>query len=220
MISVVEVIRKTAVGLELGWKPEPGVNVINYKLYCSTVPTAASMSLLRDNINPAVKRADTPGLGKVYLPISQTEIQTVLGSSVLLSETTIYLLLTYVDVSGESLLSASTIVEVPPTGIILEYLRDDPTINRSPFVFSHDRQRWVKTAGSSSGALITSSSIFNTSNEITEYTYDSSGSVATAKSYLPDATTAGCPAKLITYTYGDPSWPTKPTKVVITDSTI
>ena len=29
MISIVEVIRKTAIGLELGWKPEPDINVIN-----------------------------------------------------------------------------------------------------------------------------------------------------------------------------------------------
>jgi hypothetical protein len=50
MTSVAEILRKTPPVLEIGWRPEPGVAVVKYKLYCSTVPTTASMLLLKDNI--------------------------------------------------------------------------------------------------------------------------------------------------------------------------
>jgi hypothetical protein len=165
-------------------------------------------------------RADSSsGLGKVFITLTLAEVRAILGN-VTFSDNVLYFLLTYVDVGGESTKISSNIVEMPPVGIIPQYLRDDPTTNRSLFIFSHERQKWVKMAGSSEGGAISTISTFYSSNEILEYTYDSSGSVLTTKSYLPDATVSGCPAKLITYTYGNPSFPTKPTKTVVSDSTV
>jgi len=118
-------------------------------------------------------------------------------------------------VGSESAIADSRVVEVPPVGIIPRTMKDDPTMNRHPYVYSDELLRWVKTAGSSSGALITSASDFYEANITTDYTYDGTN-LATKLSYLSDATTSGSPAKLTTYTYtgGDL------TKVEITDSTV
>ena len=52
-------------------------------------------------------------------------------------------------------------------------------------------------------------------NTVTEYTYDGTN-VATIKTYLSDSTTAGSPAKLVSYQYSG----SQITKVTVTDSTV
>jgi predicted membrane-bound spermidine synthase len=94
-------------------------------------------------------------------------------------------------------------------------MKDDPTMNRHIYVFNDDVQRWVKTAGSSSGAIITDTADFYKASITTVYTYDGTN-LSSTKSYLSDATAAGSAAKLTTYSYSG----SQLTKVVVTDSTV
>jgi hypothetical protein len=94
-------------------------------------------------------------------------------------------------------------------------MRDDPSINRHIYLFSNEDQKWIKGLGNSSGAAITSESALYADNIVKEYTYDGTD-ISTLKVYSSDATVAGSPAKLTTYTYIGGFL----TKSITTDSTV
>jgi hypothetical protein len=174
------------------------------------------MQLLYQNISSQVSK-QSGTLGKVTQVAEIADVITLLSlpSTADFSNKVLYWTLTYVDsVGSTSDIALSTIVKVPPVGIIPKYMKDDPTINRHVYFFSEEDQKWVKSMGTSSGALITSSSGFYADNVTTEYTYV--GDTTSTKTYLSDATTAGSPAKLTTYYYTGGLL----TKTVTTDSTI
>ena len=78
------------------------------------------------------------------------------------------------------------------------------------------QQKWIKTAATSMGAIITSSSGLYQDNIISAYTYDSSNRILTEKYYRTDMTMSGAPAKLVSNTYGTGGLTLK----VVTDSTV
>jgi hypothetical protein len=139
-----------------------------------------------------------------------------LPASIDFSNHLFYFTITFVNSSNvESPLSGSIIVEVPPVGITVKTMRDDPSINRHGYVFSDSLQKWTKMIGSSDGATITDTADFYKMNLTTVFTWDGTN-VSTVKSYPSDATLAGMPAKLTTYFYSGSTL----NMIQITDSTV
>jgi len=213
MISFIEPLLKSVNEIRFGWAREPGA--VSYNIYVGVIST--SLSSLVTGIPDIATKAST-GLGKVVHVVGIDSVRTVLSlpATTNFGNKVLYFAITYVDsVGSESALADSTIVEVPPVGIISKLMKDDPTINRHGYVFSNELQRWSKMIGSSSGAVIMDTADFYKSNITTEYTYDGTN-IETMKSYPSDATAAGSPAKLTTYTFSGSLL----TKVVVTDSTV
>jgi len=220
MVTFIEPLYKDTEKIVFGWNPEP-VTVTGYKVYVGLSSSASSLTYLA-TVGPT--RSQSPStVGKVVYESLIGDVQTALSIPTTwnFSNRVFYYAITYLDASGvESSIADSRVVMVPPTGILGKEMKEDPTINRHLYVFSDDRQRWVKMAGSSGGAVAVDSSEFYLLNTITERSYDASGNVTTSKTYLSDATFSGSYAKLVTYEYSDLSNPTKPTKITVTDSTV
>jgi len=201
MNSFIEPLNKTADKIQFGWKPESPTGVSSYKIYVGQVP--GSLTLLASNI--AYQPSNEPGsFKKVTYDVTIDSVRTTLGIPTTFSfaNLLLYFAITYVDSYGtESALTDSVVVEVPPVGIYGKTMKEDPTQNRHIYGFSDELQRWIKTASTGRGALIVDTSDYFKANMITQYTRDTSGNVLTALSYFGDRTTAGSPAKLITYDY-------------------
>lgn len=215
MQSFIEPLYKSKNAIQFGWTPESGA--IGYNVYVGLGASQSLLTKLDSSVSSSPSNL-TSSRGKVPYSVDASAVQTVLGlsSSYDFSNKVFYFAITYINASNvESSLSDSTVVEVPPAGIIPKTMKDDPTINRHGYVFSDDLQRWTKMMGSSSGATIIDAADFYKTNLTTEYTYDGTD-LATIKSYPSDATAPGMPAKLTTYTYSS----SKLTKIVVTDSTI
>jgi len=213
MDSFIEPLYKSPNLIKFGWKRETGA--VSYKIYVGTV--SSSLSLIVQNI-PDIASKEPVGLGKVTFDIAIEDVRALLSlsSSVSFLNKIFYFAITYVDSLGaESDIADSSVVEVPPTGITPREMKDDPTIRRQGFVYNTELMKWVKMAGSSSGAVLTDPSDFYKANNTTDYTYDGTN-VSTTLSYLSDATVTGSPAKLTTYTYSG----SQVTKIQITDSTV
>lgn len=222
MNTFIEPLYKDPLKIIFGWSPESGVTVASYNVYIGLVPTIANLVSLATGVKPdQSKQASTRGKIVYEAEIADVRTALSLSSDKDFSNTTFYLAITYVDnASVESSLSDSRVVTVPPTGIFPKEMKEDPTINRHLFEFSENRQRWIKVCGSEAGGIAVDQNDFYRINTVSEYTYDASGSVLTAKSYLSDNTAAGAPAKLIIYEYNDPTNPTKATKITVSDSTV
>jgi len=215
MNSFIEPLYKAVDLIKFGWSRETGA--VSYNMYVGLTSGSGTLTALYTGI-PDFASQQPVGLGKVIYDVTIEDVRSVLSlaNTVNFGNKVFYFAITYVDsVGSESLLADSRIVEVPPVGIIPKTMKDDPTMNRHGYVFSDDLLRWVKMAGSSSGAVITSASDFYKDNITTEYTYDGTN-ISTMKSYLSDTTTAGSPAKLTTYTYSGSDL----IKTVVTDSTV
>ncbi len=210
MESFIEPLYKSKDEIKFAWAPEDGA--ASYKVYVGLVPSG--LSLLAEGLSNRTSELAL-ARGKVLYIASASDVQALLSLTTEdFSDTVFYWAITYVNSAGsESALADSTVVEVPPVGILPKLMKDDPSIRRHPFVFSDDLQRWTKAMGSSSGAQIVDSSDFYKMNMTTEYTYDGTD-MSTSLSYMSDATT-GSPAKLTTYTYVA----SQLTKVEITDTT-
>jgi len=213
MISVIEPLYKSKDKIIFGWKPETGA--YGYRMYVGLAP--ASLTLLYDSIGSTV--SETPvSLGKISYEVYATDVQAALSisSTYDFSNKVFYFAIIYVNSAGSwSALADSTTIEVPPTSVIPRFMKDDPSMNRHPYVFAWDIQKWVKTAGSSQGAMIVDSCDYYKENITSEYTYDGTNLTQT-KSYLSDMTAVGSPAKLTINTYSG----SKLIKSVITDSTV
>jgi len=215
MNSVIEPLYKSPNKITFGWEQETGA--YGYKIYVGLGPSTSFMNLLYDNISPQASH-ETPTVGKVPYIADIEDIRDILGlaSTITFNNKLFYFTLTYVDSAGtESALADSTIIEVPPVGIIPKKMKDDPSINRHGYVFSDADLKWIKMAGTSSGGVIIDANDFYKANIVLEYTYDGTD-LKTMKSYPSDATSAGSPAKLTTYTYTGGLL----TKTEITDSTV
>lgn len=215
MITFVEALYKANENLKLGWNPEPGRVAASYRLYVGLTSAAASLTQLLSYVS--AQSSPLPGeRGKVTVDVPIASVRTALGLplTVDFSNILLYWAITYLDSAGvES--AKSTVIEIPPVGITTRYMKDDPSINRHMWGFSDENYRWVKIAASSNGGLVTSASNYYLPNTITEYTYDGTN-MATTKTYLSDRTTAGSPAKLVSYTYSG----SQVTRIAITDSTV
>jgi len=214
MTSVIEPLYKSKDKIQFAWKQEPGA--VSYKMYVGVTPTVTTLVSLYTKISNQVSQVPI-SLGKVTYDALATDVVTALSLAATtdFSNKVFYFTITFVNSLGaESARASSTVVEVPPVGITSRFMKDDPTINRHPFVFSDGLQRWVKTAGSSSGGLVVDTCDYYKANITTDYTYDGTN-IKTTRSYLSDATT-GSPAKLTAYTYVGSSL----TKIQITDSTV
>jgi hypothetical protein len=217
MISVIEPLYKATDRIDFGWKPEPGA--VTYKVYVGLAP--ALMTLFVSGVDN-MQSNRSMDLGKIPFSANIADVQStlVLSTDYDFSNTVFYFAITYVDSGGtespHTPIPALNIIEVPPVGVIPRNMKDDPTINRHPYVFSNDNQKWTKTAGSPMGAVIVDSADFFKSNITLDYTYDTTN-LKTIKSYPSDATAIGSPAKLTTYTYGAGGLVSK---IQITDSTI
>jgi hypothetical protein len=214
MVTFIEALFKSDLLIKFGWNPETGVSIASYKIYVGRAP--GTLTLFASGISPTASN-DTPAYKKVIYDATISAVQTVLGlpTTTTFDTLDLYWALTYVDTLGTES-SYSRVVEVPPVGISGKTRRDDPTINRNIFGFSNDLQKWIKTASSSMGAIIVSSSGYYQDNITSAYTYDGSGRVSTEKYYPSDMTTAGSPAKLVSYTYGSSGVSLK----VVSDSTV
>lgn len=215
MDSFIEPLYKAQNLITFGWARESGA--VSYKVYVGILPGTSSLSLLAEDI-PDVASRQPVGRGKVLYEAAIEDVQTLLSlaSTVNFTNKVFYFTITYVNSAGaESALADSSVVEVPPVGITPRYMKDDPSIRRQGFLYDDDNLRWVKRAGSSSGATITDPSDFYKANVTSEYTYDGTN-LSTVKSYLSDATAAGSLAKLTTYTFTG----SQVTKIEITDSTV
>jgi hypothetical protein len=217
MNTFVEVLDKSASKILLGWKPEAAIGISGYNVYVGQVSLPGSLVVVA---NVAPRPSNEPGTyKKVACTVTAEDVQTVLGLPATsdFSNTILYFAITYIDMAlAESLIENSTVVEVPPVGIMGKTMKEDPTQNRHIYGFSDELQRWIKIAASSTGGLITGSSSYYAPNMITEYTRDSSGNVLIEKAYFSDRTTAGSPAKLTTYEYsGD-----YVSKITVADSTV
>jgi hypothetical protein len=213
MVNVIQPLQKSAGQIKFGWIQEPGATA--YNVYVGLAP--ALIQKLASNVSKAPSTASSD-LGKIPYIAYIDDVRTLLSltTDYDFSNTVFYFAITYNTGGSEVLpIPASNIIEVPPVGIIPRTMRDDPTINRHPYVFSNDNQKWTKVAGSSMGATIVDSADFFKTNLTTEFTYDSTN-LSTIKSYPSDATVAGSPAKLTTYTYNGGLV----TKIQITDSTV
>lgn len=216
MVSFIEPLYKSKNQIKFGWKPENGA--VSYKMYVGLTPVAASLTILYPNIS-AIISENSQDLGKVPYTALITDVQTALSLATTkdFSNTVFYFAITYVNAFGqESAIAGSTVIEVFPVGVGSRYLKEDPTIFRQGYVFSHDALKWVRMSGSSQGAVITDLSDFYKSNITTVYTYVDGTNVQTSLSYPSDATAAGSYAKLTTYTYQG----SNVTKIVVTDSTV
>ena len=217
MVTFIEALFKSDTMIKFGWNPETGVSVLSYKIYVGQVP--GTLTLFASGINPRANN-DTPAYKKVTYDATIAAVQSILGlpSTTSFDTLLLYWAITYVNSVGvESSLSNSRIVEVPPVGIMGKTRKEDPTANRNIFGFSDELQKWIKTAASSMGAIITSSSGYYQDNVTSAYTYDSSGRISTEKYYQTDMTLAGALAKLVTYTYNSDS---SVSLKVVTDSTV
>jgi len=216
MVTFIEALFKSDAVIKFGWNPETGVSVANYNIYVGQVP--GTLTLFAGDINPTASN-DTPAYKKITYDASIGAVQTLLGlpATATFDNLTLFWAITYVNSLGvESSLAVSRIVEVPPVGITGKTRKEDPTANRNIFGFSDQLQKWIKAAASSTGAIIVSSSGYYQDNVTSAYTYDSSSRVLTEKYYRTDMTTAGAPAKLVSYTYGSSGVSLK----VVTDSTV
>lgn len=218
MKSFIEPLNKTSTSIQFGWNPEAPTGVASYNVYVGQIPTALNPVPLISGIGPRV--SNEPGsFKKVTCDVSIDSVRNLLGIPAVFDFSTLvlYFAITYVDSYGsESLLSNSTVVEVPPVGIYGKTMKEDPTQNRHMFGFSDEIQRWIKVAATGKGALIMDTNSYYSSNMVTEYTRDSSGNILTEKSYFSDRTTAGSPAKLTTYSYSSGFV----SKTVVVDSTV
>lgn len=215
MISLIEPIYKTKTSIQFGWRQEAGA--VSYNVYVGLGPDTSLLSQLASGVSNIADNVPSTR-GKVTYTAQAGDVQTLLSipSTWDFSNKVFYFAITFVDASNtESSISDSIVVEVPPVGIIPKQMKDDPTINRHGYVFSDEVQRWVKMSGSAAGAVITNESDFYKANITTIYTYDGTN-LASTLSYPSDATVAGMPAKLTTYTYAG----SQLTKVQITDSTV
>jgi len=215
MDSFIEPLYKARDLITFAWARESGA--ASYKIYVGVLPGTATLVEVVAGI-PDVAAQVPVGRGKVVYDVDIEDVRTALSlaSTVNFGNSIFYFAITYVNAVGsESALADSTVVEVPPQGILPKEMKDDPAIRRHPFVFDDENIRWVKQAGSSRGAMINDPSAFYATNTTTEYTYDGTN-IATEKIYMSDATAAGSPAKLITYTYSGSDL----TKKEITDSTV
>ncbi len=213
MDSFIEPLYKAVDLIKFGWSRESGA--VSYKIYVGTVE--GSLLEVAENISDVASQQPV-GRGKVVYDVTIEDVREVLSlvSTVSFLNRIFFFAITYVNsVGSESALADSRVVPVPPTGILPKEMKDDPTIRRQGFVFSDESYRWVKMAGSSRGAVVTDPSDFYKANITTEYAYDGTN-IDTVKSYLSDATAAGSPAKLTTYTYAG----SQVTKIEITDSTV
>jgi len=212
MAIQMEVLFKAGNLAHLAWKPYSGA--FSYRLYVGL--SSGSLTLLYDNISalPSQMPADRGKIG-VRAPIE--DIQNLLGlTTESFLNTTFFFTVRYLDSAAvESPLVTADIIEVQPVGVAARTMRDDPSLFVQNYVFCPDLYRWVKMAGSSSGALATVTSGFYSANTVTEYTYDGTN-LSTEKVYPSDATVAGSPAKLTTYEYSG----SQVTKITITDSTV
>lgn len=214
MINAIQPIYKSKEDIQFGWNPEPGA--VSYKIYVglgpvlNVTPLVTGIANVLDNV-PATQHL-------VTCTVQIADVRTLLGlpATVDFSNKLFYFAITFVNSANvESPLASSIVVEVPPVGITVRTMRDDPTINRHDYVFSGSLQKWVKMAGSSSGAIVTDTADFYKSNMTTLFTYDGTN-LKTIKSYPSDATLAGMPAKLTTYTYSG----SQVIKIQVTDSTV
>ena len=215
MVTFIEPLFKSSASIKFGWNPEPGVTVSSYNIYVGKVP--GTLTQIVGGINPRVSN-DTPAYKKIVydVPVSLVISTLSLLATVTFDTLDLYWAITYVNSAGsESSLTDSTIVEVPPVGIMGKTKREDPTANRNIYGFSEQLQRWIKAASSSSGAIIVSSSGYYQDNIVTATTYDASGRPLTEKFYRSDMTIAGSPAKLVTYSYGSGT-----SLKVVSDSTV
>lgn len=213
MNSFIEPLYKAVNVIKFGWNRESGA--VSYNIYVGQI--SGSLSLIYSDI-PDITSRQPIGLGKVIYDAVIEDVRTTLSlvNTVDFGNRAFFFAITYVDsVGSESAIADSRVVEVFPVGIIPKTMKDDPTVARHSYVFSEDILRWVKMAGSSSGALVTSESGLYKDNITTDYTYDGTN-LLTEKAYLSDATIAGSPAKLTAYTYSG----SQLTKVVVTDSTV
>lgn len=215
MLSFIEPLYKSKSEIQFGWTPESGA--VAYNVYVGLGPNQTLLTRLDSSVSNVPSNL-TSSRGKIPYTVGASDVQSVLGLSSAndFSNRVFYFAITSINASNvESSLSDSTVVEVPPMGIIPKTMKDDPTINRHEYVFSDQIQRWTKAMGSSSGAVIVDSADFYKMNMTSVYTYDGTN-LKTVKSYPSDATLTGMPAKLTTYTYSG----SFVTKMVITDSTI
>jgi hypothetical protein len=209
MITFIEPLYKSKDSILFAWNPEPGA--VSYTIYVGTTPVFAAMTSLVAGLHNAV--GNNPAApGKVAYKVTAASVLTALSLSTGDFSANAF----YFALVSDNAIAPSRVVLVPPVGIMPPYMKDDPTINRHPYVFSSDLYAWVKAAGSSNGATIIDSADYYKSNITTEYTYDSSN-VTSTKSYPSDATSSGSPAKLTTYSYNVLG---KVTKIQITDSTV
>ena len=217
MVTYLEPLTKSSALIQFAWKSEPGGVAVTYKMYVGVTPTASTLVLLYPGIAPYIS-GDPRTVGKVPYTAKIADVQRVLSLNPVMdfSNTVFYFAITYVDsTNSESAIADSTIVKVNTVGIQQPLMKDDPSINRHPYVYCDDMQRWTKAAGSSSGATIVDTADFFKANITTVFTYDGSN-LSTTKSYPSDATTSGAPAKLTTYTYSG----SMVSKIVVTDSTV
>jgi len=217
MVTTVDALYKSADKLILGWSPERNVSVESYSLYVGLVRQTTSLVLLQAGIS--IQTSSNPGeIGKIVFPALIADVRTALSlpATVNFANTEFFFAVTYTNSAGvESALADSIISEVPPVGITTKYRKDDPTANRMIFGFSEEAWRWVKAAASAGGALITDACAFYQTNTVTEYKYDGTN-LSSMKSYLADRTTAGSPAKLVTYAYTG----SVVNKVTVSDTTV
>jgi len=212
MNSVIEPLYKSVNYIDFGWAKEP--EAVTYNMYVGL--SAGALVKVYSAIPPYVS-GRPQDRGKVPWRAELADVLTTLGiTGKTFGDTVFWFAITYVNSSSvESLLSDSTIVEVPPVGITTRYMRDDPTINRHNFVWSDFDQRWLKMAGTSGGSVAVDTGDFFKSNITIQYTYDGTR-VSTIKSFPTDATT-GAAAKLTTYSYTGGGLVSQ---ISITDSTV
>jgi hypothetical protein len=216
MVTFIEALNKSINNIDFGWNPEPGVAVSNYNIYVGLVP--GTLTKLVSNISSNVSN-NPENFKKIGYSVNITTVQSALSllSTFNFANTAFYWAITYVSGGSESSLTNSTVVFVPPVGIMAKTMREDPAINRHLWGFSDDLQQWIKASATLNGALITSASDFYSDNIISKYTYDTSGNMLTALYYKSDMTYSGSPAKLVTYTYNGSN---KLTLKAVTDSTV
>jgi hypothetical protein len=214
MVTYIEALYKSPQSILFGWKPEPGIGPsASYNVYVGT--NDSTVSLLASGIPNIVDNFPVTQ-GRISYKASLSSVLAVTSlSNVDFTNKVFYFAITDVVNGTESDINNSTVVEVPPVGITSKFMKDDPTMNRHGFVFNDDIQRWVKMAGSPSGATVTDSADFYKSNITTVYNYDGTN-LSSTLSYLSDETTSGSAAKLTTYSYSG----SQLTKVVVTDSTV
>ena len=218
MIRLIEALYKSTNSILFGWRPEPSAGPGDtYNVYVSSTPSVSGLQKLVSGI-PNIPDNSPASQGRITYKASIDSVKAVLTgtpASADFSNKVFYFEATAVINGTEDATTAANIVQIPPVGIIPKFMKDDPTMNRHGYVFNDDNQRWVKMAGSPSGAVVTDAADFYKSNITTVYTYDGTN-LSTIKSYLSDATTSGSAAKLTTYTYSG----SQVSKIVVTDTTV
>jgi len=161
MVTKMEALYKAPEKIAAGWYPEPVLGITSYNMYVGVAPVYTSLLSLYTKISTQVDQAPSRR-GKVPQDVLIADVRAALTlpATVDFSNKVFYFLITYVVGAAESTKTDSIIVEVPPVGVSPTHMRDDPTVYRQPFVFSHDLQKWSKVAGSGSGAVIVDASDF------------------------------------------------------------